>query len=162
MKRTITLLISAAAALVAAAAGATAGGYLPGYGTQSNAPQPASAIVGVGSSRFGRILIDGHGHTLYLFERDKRMTSTCYGACATYWPPLTTTAKPQAGRGIMAGKLGTTKRRDGRLEVTYNGHPLYTFVADTKRGDTKGQDLDQFGGGWYVLSTRGVKVERGS
>jgi predicted lipoprotein with Yx(FWY)xxD motif len=162
MKRTITLLFSAAAALVAAAVGATAGGYLPGYGTTSSAPRPASALVGVGSSRFGRILVDGRGHTLYLFERDKRATSTCYGACATYWPPLTTKAKPQAGRGIMAGKLGTTKRRDGRLEVTYEGHPLYTFVADTKRGDTKGQNLDQFGGGWYVLSTRGVKVERGS
>jgi predicted lipoprotein with Yx(FWY)xxD motif len=164
MKRTITLLVSAAAALVAGAAGsaATAGGYLPGYGTNSGAPGPASALVGVGSSRFGRILVDGRGHTLYLFERDKRTTSTCYGACATYWPPLTTKAKPRAGRGIMAGKLGRTKRRDGRLEVTYNGHPLYTFVADTKRGDTKGQDLDQFGGGWYVLSARGVKVERGS
>jgi predicted lipoprotein with Yx(FWY)xxD motif len=164
MKRTITLLVSAAAALVAAAVGsaATAGGYLPGYGTKSVAPGPASALVGVGSSRFGRILVDGRGHTLYLFERDKRTASTCYGACATYWPPLTTTAKPQAGRRIMAGKLGTTKRRDGRLEVTYNGHPLYTFVADTKRGDTKGQDLNQFGGGWYVLSTKGVKVERGS
>jgi predicted lipoprotein with Yx(FWY)xxD motif len=163
MKRTITLLVSAAAALVAAAVGsATAGGYLPGYGTKSSAPGSASALVGVGSSRFGRILVDGHGHTLYLFERDKRTTSTCYGACATYWPPLTTKAKPRAGRGILVGKLGTTKRRDGRLEVTYNGRPLYTFVADTKPGDTKGQDLDQFGGGWYVLSTRGVKVERGS
>ena len=98
----------------------------------------------------------------YLFERDKTTKSTCYGACATYWPPLTTKAKPRAGRGVIAGKLGTTKRRDGRLAVTYNRHPLYTFVADTKRGDTKGQDLNQFGAGWYVLSPKGVKVERGS
>jgi predicted lipoprotein with Yx(FWY)xxD motif len=116
-------------------------------------------IVQVAKSRLGQILVDGGGRTLYLFEKDKGTSSTCYGPCAAYWPPLTTRGKPHAARGASAARLGTTKRRDGKLEVTYNGHPLYYFVADTKTGDTSGQALNQFGAEWYVLSPAGRKVE---
>jgi predicted lipoprotein with Yx(FWY)xxD motif len=169
MKRKITLLIAAAgslvAALVAAGTGASAtkdSGYPPGYGSYSSVPLAAtSATVGVTKSRLGRILVDGRGRTLYLFEKDKGMASTCYGSCASIWPPLTTAAKPHAVRGALGARLGTTKRTDGKLEVTYNGHPLYRYAGDTKPGDTKGQDLNQFGGGWYVLSPTGKKIERG-
>src|SRR6266446_2351325 len=105
----------------------------------------APATVQVATSRLGQILVDGSGRTLYLFEKDKGTSSACYGRCAAYWPPLTTSGKPHAARGASAVRLGTTTRHDGKLEVTYNGHPLYYFVADAKRGDASGQALNQFG-----------------
>jgi predicted lipoprotein with Yx(FWY)xxD motif len=117
-------------------------------------------IVKAHTSGFGQILVDSRDHTLYLFERDKTTKSTCYGKCATFWPPLLTTAKAKAGAGVKASLLGTTRRTDGKLQVTYHGHPLYYFVKDTKAGQTAGQNLDFFGGEWYVLSPAGVKVEK--
>jgi predicted lipoprotein with Yx(FWY)xxD motif len=170
MNRKMTLLIAAAGSLVAALAVAGTGvsatkdsGYPPSYGAYGSAPRAAvtSAVVGVARARLGRILVDGRGRTLYLFERDKGVTSTCYGPCASIWPPLTTTHKPHAVRGALGARLGTTRRTDGKVEVTYNGYPLYRYVGDAKPGDTKGQDLNQFGGGWYVLSAVGKKIERG-
>jgi predicted lipoprotein with Yx(FWY)xxD motif len=117
--------------------------------------------VAVASSRLGRILVDGKGVTLYDFVKDKGGTSSCYGACAALWPPLTTTAKPHAGKGVRTSLLGTTKRRDGKLEVTYNGHPLYYFVTDRKPGQTTGQGVNQFGGPWWVLSPVGKEIHHG-
>jgi predicted lipoprotein with Yx(FWY)xxD motif len=170
MKRTIALLIAAAGSLVvglvAAGTGVSASkdsGYPPSYGSYGSAPLAAatSATIGVAKSHLGRILVDGRGRTLYLFEKDKGMASTCYGSCASVWPPLTTAGKPHAVRGALGARLGTTRRNDGKLEVTYNGHPLYRYAGDTKPGDTKGQDLNQFGGGWYVVSPTGKKIEGG-
>ena len=87
--------------------------------------------------------------------------STCYGACAALWPPLLTKGKPIAGHGVRASLLGTTKRKDGKLEVTYNGHPLYYFVTDRKPGQTTGQAVNQFGAPWWVLSAAGKEIHRG-
>ncbi len=109
----------------------------------------------------GRILVDSKGITLYDFPKDKGTTSSCYGACAALWPPLTTKGKPIAGRGVRASLLGTTKRKDGKLEVTYNHHPLYYFVSDRKPGQTTGQGLNQFGAPWWVLSPAGKEIHRG-
>jgi predicted lipoprotein with Yx(FWY)xxD motif len=166
MKRKITLLIAAAGSLVVAlvAAGTVSAtrdsGYPPSYGSSGSVPRAAasSALVGVAKSRLGRILVDGRGRSLYFFERDKGMASTCYGSCASIWPPLTTAGKPHAVRGALGARLGTTRRTNGKLEVTYNGRPLYLYVGDTKPGDTRGQDLNQFGGGWYVVSPTGKKI----
>jgi predicted lipoprotein with Yx(FWY)xxD motif len=108
----------------------------------------------------GKILRDGEGHVVYLFEKDKTTKSQCYDACATNWPPVITKGKPVAGRGIIASKLGTTKRRDGRKQVTYAGHPLYYFVGDSKAGQASGEGLDAFGAEWYVLSKSGKKVDK--
>jgi len=119
------------------------------------------ARVDVAKSPLGRILVDSKGITLYDFPPDKGTTSVCYGACAALWPPLTTNGKPVAGPGVRASLLGTTKRKDGRLEVTYNGHPLYYFVTDRKPGQTTGQGVDQFGGPWWVLSPAGKEIHRG-
>ena len=117
--------------------------------------------VAVASSPMGRILVDCKGITLYDIVKDKHGTSTCYCACAALWPPLTTTAKPHAGKGVRTSLLGTTKRRDGKLEVTYNGHPLYYFVTDRKPGQTTGQGVNQFGGPWWVLSPVGKEIHHG-
>ncbi|WP_066942475.1 phosphatase PAP2 family protein [Microtetraspora fusca] len=121
----------------------------------------ANATVAVRDSKLGKILVDGRGRTLYLFVADKGTTSTCYGGCATAWPPLTTTGKPQAGSGASPALLGTTARTDHTTQVTYNGHPLYYFVTDVKPGDTTGQDVDSFGAKWYVLDPKGNKIGKG-
>jgi predicted lipoprotein with Yx(FWY)xxD motif len=117
--------------------------------------------VAVAKSRLGRILVDSKGITLYDFVTDKGGASSCYGACAALWPPLITKGKPHAGHGVRPSLLGTTKRKDGKLEVTYNHHPLYYFVTDRKPGQTTGQGVNQFGGPWWVLSPAGKEIHRG-
>lgn len=107
----------------------------------------------------GPILTDGEGRTLYLFEADKDEKSTCNDACAEAWPPLTTSGEPKAGENADAELLGTTERKDGSTQVTYNGHPLYYFQKDKKPGDTTGHDVDGFGAKWYALNASGDKAE---
>ena len=141
MKRTITVLIIAAAslgvALIATGCGSSASGssdvgaYGSGATSGPTTDGTGAATVAVASSLLGRILVDGGGRTLYLFEKDTSGTSTCDGACAAIWPPLTTKGGPVAGDGAVAAKLGTTERTDGKTEVTYNGHPLYYYAGDT-------------------------------
>jgi predicted lipoprotein with Yx(FWY)xxD motif len=107
----------------------------------------------------GKFLADGQGRALYLFEADKSSTSTCTGACAAAWPPVTASGMPMAGSGVSQSLLGTTKRADGTEQVTYNGHPLYYFAADTGAGMVKGQGSKAFGAGWYVLDAKGSKID---
>ena len=116
------------------------------------------AKVAVASSGLGRVLVDGRGRTLYLFEKDKQGKSACAGKCAGFWPPLIAAGKPLATAGAKASLLGTTKRADGRLQVTYNHHPLYTFVKDTSKGQTNGEAVNAFGNAWYAVSAAGAKV----
>jgi predicted lipoprotein with Yx(FWY)xxD motif len=152
-----------ALALVVAGCGGSGGGA---YGrTSSTATAPASAgggsSVKLASTKLGKVLVDAQGRTLYLFEADKGPMSACDGACATVWPPLKASGKPIAGPGVTASKLGTTKRSDGATEVTYNGHPLYTYAGDSAPGQTSGQGLDDYGAEWYALSAGGTKVDNG-
>ena len=121
----------------------------------------STTTVDIGKSPLGRILVDSKGVTLYDFPPDKGTSSVCYSACAALWPPLVTKSKPIAGPGVRASLLGTTKRKDGKLEVTYNGHPLYYFVTDRKPGQAAGQGLNQFGGPWWVLSPAGKEIHHG-
>jgi predicted lipoprotein with Yx(FWY)xxD motif len=115
------------------------------------------ATVKTGTSALGRIVVDGRSHTLYLFMRDKHGKSACSGACAQEWPPLLTKGKPKAAGSARSSLLGTTRRADGTTQVTYRKHPLYTFVGDSgKRGSTKGEGLNFFGGRWYVVSAKGT------
>jgi predicted lipoprotein with Yx(FWY)xxD motif len=119
------------------------------------------ATVKIAKSKLGSILVDSRGITLYDFPPDKMATSTCYGACAALWPPLLTKGKPHAGPGVKASLLGTTKRKDGKVEVTYDGHPLYYFVTDRKPGQTTGEGVNQFGAPWWVLSAAGKEIHNG-
>jgi predicted lipoprotein with Yx(FWY)xxD motif len=109
----------------------------------------------------GMILVDSRGITLYDFVKDKGGKSACYGACAALWPPLLTHGRPVAGHGVRRSLLGTTRRKDGKVEVTYAGHPLYYFVSDRKPGQTTGQGVNQFGGLWWVLSPKGKEIHHG-
>ena len=114
--------------------------------------------VGTASSNLGRILVDSHGRTLYLFAKDRHGKSSCSGLCAGYWPALTTKGKPKAVNGARQALLSTTRRSDGRMQVTYRGHPLYRFSGDSAAGQTSGQGLTDFGGGWWVVSPAGKKI----
>ena len=118
-----------------------------------------ATTVSTARTGLGRVVVDGSGRTLYLFEKDKRGHSACSGACASYWPPLLTTAKPVAAAGLKGSLLGTIKRANGTKQVTYAGHPLYRFFGDSKRGQTNGEGLHDFGAGWYVLSPSGKKID---
>ena len=121
-----------------------------------------NAVVKVGPSNLGRVLVDAHGKTLYIWAHDKGSKSTCNGDCAVYWPPLITQGRPQAIAGANSYLLGTSRRNDGRLQVTYAGHPLYYFVKDTKAGQTNGEGLTGFGGRWDPVSAAGKAVRKGA
>ncbi len=106
----------------------------------------------------GTYLTDSSGASLYLWVADTGSTSTCSGACATAWPPLLTTGKPTAGGKADASLLGTTTRSDGKKQVTYAGHPLYTFIGDKHAGDTAGQGSNGFGAKWWLVTPAGKAI----
>lgn len=166
MKRTmlVTATMGAAITLLAAGCGGSnkpaASSGSPATTATTAATTTKGATVAVRSSKLGKILVDARGRTLYLFERDKAGTSSCFGGCATAWPPYITSAAPQAGNGTSAAELGTTSRSDGKTQVTYHGHPLYYYVGDSKVGDTTGEGVNAFGAEWYVLSPSGNKIEK--
>jgi predicted lipoprotein with Yx(FWY)xxD motif len=150
MKRSLSLVL--VALLAVAAVAATAG---------SASSQGSTATVNTRHTSLGTILVDAKGRTLYLFQKDKTTRSTCSGACATNWPPTTVHGKPKAGGGVAASRLGTSKRSDGRTQVTYGGHPLYTFLGDgNKPGATKGQGFNAFGARWFVVGTNGKAITK--
>jgi predicted lipoprotein with Yx(FWY)xxD motif len=117
----------------------------------------SKSTISLGRTAVGNVLVAANGKTVYLFTADKGSKSACYGKCAGAWPPLIA-AKPTAGTGLSASKLGTTKRKDGKLQVTYGGHPLYYFAPDKKAGDVSGQGIVHFGGTWWVVSAAGLKI----
>jgi predicted lipoprotein with Yx(FWY)xxD motif len=116
------------------------------------------ATVGVASTGLGDVLVDRRGRTLYLFARDSGTVSACTGACAFNWPPLLDQGTPLVGTRATPSGIGRTTRPDGRSQLTYNGHPLYTFVNDKKPGDTNGEGISAFGGSWFAVSPTGAKV----
>jgi predicted lipoprotein with Yx(FWY)xxD motif len=151
-------VVIAMAATTAAALGATQ--TTTGPLVRVHHPAGAGVRVAVANSGLGQILVDGRGRTLYLFAKDKGGKSACTGSCASFWPPLITSGKPLATAGANASLLGTIKRADGRLQGTYNHHPLYTLVKDTSKGQTNGEEIDAFGAEWYAVSAAGAKVEK--
>ncbi|MEY9854765.1 putative lipoprotein with Yx(FWY)xxD motif [Catenulispora sp. GAS73] len=125
--------------------------------SSSSSTPAASAAVHTENSKYGQILVDGSGRTLYVLTADKGSTSSCYSTCAGIWPPDTTTGMP-ASSGVTASLVGTTARTDHTTQVTYNGHPLYTFSHDAKAGDVNGEGVATFGGIWYVVGTDGNAI----
>jgi predicted lipoprotein with Yx(FWY)xxD motif len=160
---------SLAALLLAPGCGSSDGSGSGGaYGSRGStgSTEPAKSeaggagVVAVAKNpELGTILVDSRGFTLYDFHKDKGGKSACYGVCASTWPPLMTSGPPDAVKGASAAMLGTTKRSDGTVQVTYAGHPLYTYAVDAKPGDAKGNDIDSFGAEWYVLQPNGEEPE---
>ena len=161
--RSITFLASPTVPVLAALAVAGCGGSSGSNTSRSSAPPKTangqSATVGVANENLGNILVDSQGRTLYLFRSDSGTKSACTGACAIDWPPLRATGKPTVGGGATASIVATSARSDGKPQVTYNGHPLYYFANDKAAGDARGQGINRFGGGWYVVDPAGDKID---
>jgi predicted lipoprotein with Yx(FWY)xxD motif len=143
-------------------ASASGGGAYGGDASYGSATKPVSAppasVAGAATIRLAHgHLVDAKGRTLYLWEADKTAKSTCGGACAKAWPPVTTTGAPKAGYGVKASLLKTSKRAGG-TQVTYRGHPLYRFAGDGKAGQANGQGSDAFGAEWYMVDAAGKAV----
>ncbi len=169
----LALVLAAALAL----AGCGGGGGSSGYGgsssgtAESAATKSTTAAQSTGSGRavvavapvpgLGKLLVDSQGLTLYDFHKDKGMKSSCYTACAQAWPPLLTKGQPRPRNGAAAAKLGVTTRKDGSKQVTYAGHPLYTFTGDQRPGEANGNDVDAFGAEWYALHPNGADAKSG-
>ena len=149
---------TAAAIVMLAACGSSGGGGTNtsgpagGSGSSASAPASGSVIVKIKKTDAGTVLTNAAGFTLYTFQADKGTTSVCYGACAQFWPPVIGTAHMAAGQNI-SGHFGTTTRKDGKTQVTFDGHPLYTYAGDTQPGQTSGNGINQDGGIWNVITT---------
>ncbi len=149
-------VLAATFAVALAAAGIAAAAAVTHQSSSSSAASNATAgRVTLHRTKVGKVLATSSGRTLYLFMADKHGKSACYGKCATNWPPLMKKGKVSASAGVKAALLGTAKRKDGALQVTYKGHPLYLFSLDHGAGQIAGQGLNFFGGKWFVVSAAG-------
>jgi predicted lipoprotein with Yx(FWY)xxD motif len=110
--------------------------------------------VMVGRSEFGEMLFDAGKQAIYAFERDPRGETVCYDECAEAWPPVFTDGDAVAGKGVKASLLGTVKRRDGKLQVTYAGRPLY-YYAHERPGEVRCHNVNLNGGLWWVIGPDG-------
>jgi len=147
------------ASVVVVAATATFSAGVGSASSQANATSVSKSTLSVGQSRYGRVLFDGKGRALYGFTRDRRGgASRCYGDCARAWPVYFKSGTLRAGAGVKQRLIGTTKRKNGRLQVTYNGWPLYYYVHDTQPGQITCQNVLEYGGTWLVVSPRGRLV----
>ena len=158
--------LAVAGAMVLAACGGSSTSSSSGSAAGDGAPAAGSAggsgatsVVGTKTGSLGTFLVDGKGRALYLWEADHGSTSTCTGACAQAWPPLTITGPPKASGAVRGSLLGTTKRADGSREVTYAGHPLYLFAGDSRAGQTTGQGSTAFGAPWWVVTPAGKALQ---
>lgn len=146
----IRVVLALTLAVGLGAIGSLAAGALAG--------ETKSATISLRTTDLGAVLANARGHTLYLFAKDKSGKSSCAASCARYWPPLVSRRKPTGGAGVKQSLIGTTKRANGALQVTYNGHPLYTYALDKRAGETTGQRLSAFGARWYAVSAAGKAV----
>ncbi|MFY9264220.1 MAG: hypothetical protein WAO61_02145 [Solirubrobacterales bacterium] len=119
-----------------------------------------STIKSGSVDRYGKILQGHKGHSIYIFTKETRGKSECYGECAAAWPPVLTKGAPRAGSGITQSKLGMTKRTDGTTQVTYDGQPLYHFVKEKKADQVLCQAVFEFGGTWYVIDPSGKPITK--
>lgn len=171
MARPVLLTVASVAAVLAASGGGGREGVAAGSATGTvsaavprtvAAPTPGAAVtagrrttIKAVSSQFGRILADGRGQAVYVFDKETTSKPGCHGACAKAWPPVLSEGRPVAGRGASARLLGTTRRRDGKRQVTVDGKPLYSYVHDTP-GRVLCHDVQEFGGLWLVVRPDGT------
>ena len=151
-----------AAALLIAGCGSGSGGSSSAPASKpqdSGSGRSSSALVNsTTTASLGDFLIGPNGHTLYVFLKDTGPKSTCSGACASDWPPLTTTDKLTTAGGVSTSALKTERRGDGKMQVSFDGHPLYYYAGDLAPGDANGQGLDMFGAKWFALTPAGKPI----
>jgi predicted lipoprotein with Yx(FWY)xxD motif len=142
--------VLAIAALIATTAGGTK--------RSSRSAVPSSSAISVKQTSAGRALVDASGRTLYLFVGDRPNLSRLSAAGRAVWPPFTAATRPTASGGALSTEIGTIAAPSGSSQITYNGHPLYYYVGDRSSGQTAGQGLNEFGAGWYVVSSAGAAI----
>jgi predicted lipoprotein with Yx(FWY)xxD motif len=142
----------AAVPIIAAGCGGSSSSSSP---TSTSAEGKPTTVSASEVSEFGPVLVDSKGFTVYSFGKDQGMTSSCYGGCEEAWPPVIVHGAPTIGEGASSSEVGTTKRKDGTTQVTYAGHPLYTFVEDKSPGEANGIGVTAFGGEWNALNESG-------
>ena len=147
---------SPSSASPSAASPSTAAPSSASASSQPDGPSAAAArvVVRTGPSAYGRMLFDGRQQAIYLFDREDGSRPRCYGDCAAAWPPVLAEGQPRAGGAVREGLLGTVERRDGSLQVTYAGHPLY-YYAHEGPGQVLCHDVVEYGGTWLVVTPRG-------
>jgi predicted lipoprotein with Yx(FWY)xxD motif len=154
---------SSSSSTAASTPASTASTQSPAASTSTTAASGSGVAIESKHAKLGTILAAGPKKlTVYMFEADKGTTSSCSGACAKVWPPVTTSGAPTAAGGAVSADLGTTKRSDGTEQVTYKGHPLYFYDDDKDAGDAYGQGSKAFGASWYVLKPSGAKIDEDS
>jgi predicted lipoprotein with Yx(FWY)xxD motif len=121
---------------------------------KEDAAMAAGTTITLGDSEFGQMLFGSNKQAIYVFENDSKGKTVCYGECAEAWPPVLTKGKPKAGDGVKSSLLGTVKRRDGKLQVTYAGKPLY-FYSHEGPGEVRCHNVDLNGGFWWVVGPDG-------
>ncbi len=150
------------AALIVAGCGSSSTSTPASAPSTSTSPSSTTAAAGVSigtaKGKGGTYLTGASGRALYLWVADANGKSSCSGACAQTWPPLTATGTPVASGGAMAADLGTITRSDGAKQVTYKGHPLYYYAADTTAGMTTGQGTNSFGAKWWLVAASGAAI----
>ena len=173
MSRRPVALLAVAAVLAAGMLAGCGGGSSTSTGSSSTAtatttstpaPEPppnaeeGTVFVSLGSAAgLGQVLVDSDGHTLYAFTGDGDGSPSCEGACAKAWPPLLVEGgEPEPSNGAGASRLGTVQRADGGRQVTYAGHPLYSFTGDKQPGQANGNGSTAFGGTWEALKGSGA------
>ena len=150
--KTLAVLVIAALLIVAGCGGDD---ETPAPAGQDGAMATAEGTtVTIGDSQFGRMLFDAKRQAIYIFERDPKGKSVCYDECAAAWPPVFTEGEPVAGKGVEASLLGTVQRKDGRLQVTYAGQPLY-YYAHEDPGEVRCHNVNLNGGLWWVIGPNG-------
>jgi predicted lipoprotein with Yx(FWY)xxD motif len=162
---TVKLGVPLAAALLAAAAcssssssSAASGGGTPAAGSSPAAASGSAMTIETHTGSAGTFLTDGSGRSVYMFAKDGTDKSACSGACASAWPPVTTSGSPVASGGAQSSDLGTLTRSDGTKQVTYDGHALYYFAGDSSAGQTNGQGVDGFGAKWWLVAPSGAVI----
>ena len=162
--------VTGAVGVAVLAAACSSGGSSSSTGAASSSPAGASSAGSAAASGAGKTVIttasasgstfltDGSGRAVYLWAKDTGDASTCTGACAGAWPPVTATGTVTASGSAMASDLGTITRSDGTKQVTYDGHPLYYFAGDSGPGTATGQGSDNFGAKWWLVAPSGSDV----
>jgi predicted lipoprotein with Yx(FWY)xxD motif len=142
----IVILLAVFAAALATAGLAVAGGH--------------RSKVNLRKTRAGKLLVNSRGFTLYEFALDAKNTDNCNATCRKVWPPLYSSGKPVAGKGVRRSLLGTITLKNGRQQVTYGGFPLYTYLGDGKPGAISGVGIVQSGGRWFGVTAAGHRVSK--
>jgi predicted lipoprotein with Yx(FWY)xxD motif len=153
--------IAAAAALLIAGCGGGGSNNNSSASTSAKAPSGTALVNSASTASLGNIVVGPNGRTLYLFKKDTGPSSTCSGACASLWPPLTTKGAVTSSGGVSMSALKTVRRSDGTMQVTLAGHPLYYYAGDSAPGQANGQGVTDYGASWWALSPSGKEITVG-